>query len=45
MATLRQKSGYQMLRLKRVGDARRLQVSDGVDIGQYSHRIGGANGD
>ena len=44
MATLRQKLGYRMSRLKRVGDAQRLWVSDGVDIRQYSCHVGGANG-
>ena len=43
MATLRWKLGYQKSRLKRVGDAWRLQVSDRVDIGWYGCCIGGAN--
>ena len=45
MEILRQKSGYWKSRLKRVGDVRRLRVSDGVNIGWYSHCIGGANGE
>ena len=44
MATLRQKSGHWTSRLKRGGGAWKLQVSDSVDIGWYSHRVGGANG-
>ena len=43
MATLRQKLGHWMSRLKRGGGAWRLQVSDSVGIRWYSRHIGGAN--
>ena len=44
MATLRQKSGHWKSRLKRGGGAWKLRVSESVDIGWFSCRVGGANG-
>ena len=44
VATLRRKLEHWKSRLKRGGGARKLQVSKSVDIGWYSHRVGGTNG-